>query len=301
MFSKILVCSDGSDGALIAVKMGAQIAQKCHSALLLIHTYDLTVAAYPPLVAGAWELPVSQNGMDAYAGQARIALEAHAGKILREAGVKYESLLEHGHPVEAITRLARQREADLIVLGSRGLSNIQSFLIGSISEGVLHHAHCPVLIVHGDSARCTVAALQRILLTSDGSRGASQAAVAAIQLARNFAASLSVLNVLDASALSYNLSPDFPPDNESAYTRSQHLLDEIAKDVGAKAREANVPVTLHQEMGYPAETILRFADGIQADLIVIGCRGMGTFKSLLIGSVSNSVVHHAHRSVLVLR
>ena len=71
MFSKILLCSDGSEGALTAARLGAQIAQKFHSDVLLLHTYDLAIAAYPTFAAGVWELPVSEEGMDSYAEEAR--------------------------------------------------------------------------------------------------------------------------------------------------------------------------------------------------------------------------------------
>lgn len=301
MFSKILLCSDGSEGALTAARMGAQIAQKFHSDALLIHTYDLAVAAYPTFEAGMWELPVIQAGMDSYAAEARNALEEHTGKIFQEAGVPYESLLERGHPVEAITRVAKQREADLIVMGSRGLSAAPSFLMGSISEGVLHHAHCPVLIVRGDHAPQQAPEWQRILLASDGSQGACQATSAALDIAQKFAASVSVLNVLDAASLSYRLSPYLPTDDDNPRISAEHLLAKITRDVSMDAIQAGVSRSFHQETGNPAEIIVGYANRHDAGLIVVGCRGMGTFQSLLLGSVSNRVAHYSRRSVLVTR
>jgi nucleotide-binding universal stress UspA family protein len=301
MFRKVLICSDGSEGALTAARMGAQVAQKFHSDVLLLHTYDLAVAAYPTFEAGVWQLPVMEEGMDSYAEEARLALEEHTGQILKDAGVNYETLLERGHPVETITRLAEQHKADLIVLGSRGLNNVESFLMGCTSEGVLHHAHCPVLIVRGGHAPQQAPELQRILLASDGSEGACQAAAVALQIAQKFAASLSVLNVLDASSLSYKLSPYLPADHETPDSCAEKLLAQITNNVSKDAIQAGVPRSFHQEKGTPAEIIVAFANRTDASLIVIGCRGMGTFKSLLLGSVSNRVAHHSPRSVLVTR
>ena len=301
MFSKILVCSDGSEGALTAARMGAQIAQKFHSAVLLIHTYALAVAAYPTFQAGMWELPVIEEGMNSYAEEARAALKEHTGKIFDAAGIPYESLLERGHPVEAITRIARQRDVDLIVVGSRGLSDVSSFLMGSVSEGTLHHAHCPVLIVRGNHAPQQAQELHTILLASDGSQGACQATAAALEIAQKFAASLSVLNVLDASSLAYCLSPYLPADNDNPHTGAERLLAKITKDITMDAIQAGVPRSFHQETGNPAETIVGYADRHDASLIVVGCRGMGTFESLLLGSVSNRVAHYSRRSVLVTR
>jgi len=301
MFGKILVCSDGSEGALTAARMGALIASKFHSDVLLLHTYDLSVAAYPAFVAGVWELAVSPDGMDTYAAEARLALEAHTGKVFQDAGVNYESLIERGHPVEVITRLAAEREMDLIVIGSRGLSGVEAFLIGSVSEGVLHHAHCPVLIVRGVHAPQRAPEWKRLLLASDGSKGACQATAAALEIAEKFAASLEVLNVTDTPLFSYGLSPYLPADNETASTGAASLLAKITEEVGADATATGVHRSFHQETGYPAEIIVGFADRTDASLIVIGSRGLGTFKSLVLGSVSNRVARHSHRSVLVTR
>ena len=301
MFSKIMVCADGSEGAVTAARMGALIAQKFHSDVLLLHTYDLAAAAYPAFVAGIWELAVSPEETDSYAQKARLALEAHTGKILQEAGVPYETLIERGHPMEVITRLAQERKVDLIAIGSQGLSGVEAFLIGSVSEGVLHHAHCPVLIVRGPHVPLQAPALERILLASDGSEGAAQATVVALEIAQKFAASLSVLNVTEAPWLSYGFSPYLPADNETSYNGAARLLGKITEDVSKEAIEAGVPRSFHQETGYPAETIVGFANRTDASLIVIGSRGLGTFKSLVLGSVSNRVARHSHRSVLVTR
>ena len=103
MFRKVLICSDGSEGALTAAKLGAQIAQKFQSEVVLLHTYALAVAAYPTFAASVWEFPVMAEGMDSYAEEARLTLEEHTGQILKEAGVNYETLIQRGHPVEAIT------------------------------------------------------------------------------------------------------------------------------------------------------------------------------------------------------
>ena len=83
MFRKILICSDGSEGALTAARMGAQIAQKFHSAVLLIHTYDPAVTAYPAFGGGGWEFAASQDGLDAEAEAERRDMVEHTGQICR--------------------------------------------------------------------------------------------------------------------------------------------------------------------------------------------------------------------------
>ncbi len=297
MFRKILLCSDGSQGALTAARMGAQIAQRFHSAVLLVHAYDPNIAVYPAVGGGGWEYASGKGLLDKEAEAMQRSMMEHTGRILREANLKYETLLECGHPVDAITRVAKQHDVDLVVMGGRGASDVPAFLLGSVSEGVLHRAHCPVLIVRGDSA----APWQRVLLASDGSDDAGHATATAIGIAQKFAASLRVLNVLEGSSLSMNLTPYPSADSETPYARAESLLAEISADVGGQAREAGVVCSFHQETGSLAESIIAFAERQETGLIVLGCRGRNALTSLLLGSVSNCVAHYAHCSVLVIR
>jgi nucleotide-binding universal stress UspA family protein len=297
MFSKILLCSDGSPGAMTAVRMGAQIAQKFHSTTLLLHSHDPANALYPAVGSRGWEFVAGSQKFDFDYEETQRDVTEQSGKILREGGLKYETVLECRHPVEAITSVAKQDAADLIVMGGRGTSVVPSFLLGSVSEGVLHHAHCPVLIVRGDAS----APLQRILLASDGSEDACQATAIAIAMAHNFGASLRVLNVLDASSLSSSLSPYPCSDSDTPYARAERLLAEITAKVSAAAVGTGITCSFHQETGNPADLIVAFADLQETDLIVLGCRGRGALASLLLGSVSNSVAHNAYCSVLVTR
>ena len=297
MFSKILLCSDGSEGALTATKMGVQIAQRFHSAVLLVHSYEPTFTEYAAFGGEGWEAAANQDVLDTEDEAARRNLIVYTGKILLDAGLECRTLLECGHPVESITRVAKEQGVDLIVLGGRGVSDVAAFLLGSVSEEVLHHSHCPVLIVRGDSA----VPLQHVLLASDGSEDACQAAGVAIHFAQKFAATLRVLNVLDGASLPSGLAPVPCAESATPYARAERLLAKITKDVGAGARGTGVACTFHQETGNPAGIIVALAARQQADLIILGCRGRSTLNSLLLGSVSNSVAHSAHCSVLVMR
>ncbi len=147
MFSKILICTDGSENALAATRAGAEIALKFGAEVILLNVFNPTVV--PPGFVG--DIPgaelASPFDSERFAAEIQQGVEVRTGKVLDDAGVPYTSRSERGHPVDRTVTVAAEERVDLIVMGSRGLSGFKSFLLGSVSDGVLHHAHCPVLIV----------------------------------------------------------------------------------------------------------------------------------------------------------
>lgn len=145
MYKKILLPSDGSDYALRAAAAAAELAKVLGASVTVLHVF--TMPTTPMTVPGAPGVDVESGALNAYIEQVQDAVAKRTGRVLDEAGVPYTTLLEAGHPAEVIVRIAEDDGYDLIVIGSRGLSAIQSFLLGSVSDKVSHHAHCPVLIV----------------------------------------------------------------------------------------------------------------------------------------------------------
>ena len=143
MFSKILVGLDGSDYSLKALEFALDLAKKYSSQLVLVHVVMRQIYAINPPEAGI------------LAGTAIVReLEAEGKSILAKGvetvkaqGLPVEARLRQGVPAEELLRAAADEKADLIVLGSRGLSQVKAFLLGSVSDKVSHHAKCPTLIV----------------------------------------------------------------------------------------------------------------------------------------------------------
>jgi nucleotide-binding universal stress UspA family protein len=145
MFKRILIASDGSDYALKAAQAAGEIAQKFGASLLLLSVFNPPPTVAP--FAGGLQPPIDPELIARYGEETQDAIERQTGSVLEKLGVAYEARREVGHPAERIIGVAGRENVDLIVMGSRGLSGLQSFLLGSISDRVLHHAHCPVLIV----------------------------------------------------------------------------------------------------------------------------------------------------------
>jgi len=141
MFTNILLASDGSDCALKAAAVAADLASKFDARLTVINVFEpyQSVGPYGEVVFA---------GMDEkYIAQTQGQAISEAGRILDEAEVSYRCRPVIGHPAAEIVRVAEEEKCDLIVLGSRGLSGFKLLLLGSVSDAVTHHAHCPVLIV----------------------------------------------------------------------------------------------------------------------------------------------------------
>lgn len=145
MFAKVLVASDGSQCALKAVEAAAEIASRFDSKVVALCVDDPAVSTIPYM--GPPEAAyVTEASVAAADEELRKALKRTTA-ALEKARVRFAARSETGHPVDIIVRVAAEEHADLIVLGSRGLGGFERLLLGSVSDGVLHHAHCPVLIV----------------------------------------------------------------------------------------------------------------------------------------------------------
>jgi len=145
MFSKLLLASDGSDYALRAAEAAAQLAKGLGTSVTILHVFTMPVLQMS--VPGSPGVDMDPGAVNAYIEQVQDSVARRTGRVLDEAGVPYEILTEVGHPAEVIVRIAEDDGYDLIVLGSRGMTAFKSFLLGSVSDKVSHHAHCPVLIV----------------------------------------------------------------------------------------------------------------------------------------------------------
>ncbi|MEM3574360.1 MAG: universal stress protein [Candidatus Bathyarchaeia archaeon] len=136
MFAKILVPIDGSPHADKAVKYAVDLSKKYGSRLILLHVIPVRVYAFAEVGAVFSE--------DVEEGE---EILRRGMELARSLGAEVDQRLRKGIPAEEILRAAEEEKVDLIAIGSRGLSGVKAFLLGSVSDKVSHHAKCPVLIV----------------------------------------------------------------------------------------------------------------------------------------------------------
>lgn len=150
MFDKVLVPLDRSDHSRRALDVAIQIARKFGGKLTLMHVYSVAtpvIMAEPSTLA----MPVTPR---IYVSEFEEAARKEGNSILADCKrraevekVEAEVMLREGHTVQEIIRVSKGGDFGLIVMGARGISRIKEMLLGSVTDGVMHHVDCPVLVV----------------------------------------------------------------------------------------------------------------------------------------------------------
>jgi nucleotide-binding universal stress UspA family protein len=143
MFSRILVAVDGSPLAERALKYAADLTKKYGARLTVIHVVLRRFYAVTPSEAGVLATTVFVKGMEAEGEE----IIRKAQDYVKALGISCEPKIVQGVPADEIVKCARTEGSDLIIVGSRGLTEVRAFLLGSVSDKVCHHAKCPTLVV----------------------------------------------------------------------------------------------------------------------------------------------------------
>jgi nucleotide-binding universal stress UspA family protein len=292
--SKILLATDGSEVADLAAKSAATLAQSTNSELHVVHVGPgLPLYELPDYSARFEEVVRAQREA------AQKLLDEQVRKIEGLGATVGEAHLEMDEkPDMVIVELGEKLGAGLVVVGSRGLGRLRRALMGSVSSSVVHHAHCSVMVVRGEA----LAFPTKLLLATDGSEDADLAANTALELSKRFDSELHAVYVEpmpERHSAPKRFAVDLPPEvvesvEKEAKTKLEKLVEKMREE-GGEVRQG------HARVGLPAAEIVILAEELGAGLILVGSRGLGGIRRALIGSVSDSVVRHAHCPVLVVR
>ena len=277
---KILLATDGSEDAKLAARAAADLSGKTGAELHVIHAWQYT--PHPLLEP------------ELYEKEAWRLLEEQTQQI-SGAAVR-ESHLKMAPAVDAILDLGEEIGADLIAVGSRGHGPIGRLLLGSVSEGVVHHATRPVLVLRGGQDSWPP---ERVVIGDDGSEVAKKAGEMAASIGDLFGAR-------DVLVRAYPELPETdqagraldPRAVDDAMHRAEQDLHERAEELGRLVgRRPRVEIAA----GDAALALLeeaREGDETRA-LIAVGSRGLGLARRLRLGSVSTKVLRAAGGPVLV--
>ncbi len=137
MFSNLLVAVDGSESAKKAFEKSIYLAQNCNSKVDIVHVVQCELGGDS---ANTFEL------IEELKENAKKMLEEYKNQAAKN-NIPIQIMVIQGDPAQVIIELAKTKNYDLIIMGTRGRSAFQELLIGSVSQKVMHHASCPVMVV----------------------------------------------------------------------------------------------------------------------------------------------------------
>jgi nucleotide-binding universal stress UspA family protein len=293
MYDDVLLPTDGSPGAEAAIARALDLARTGGSILHALYVVD--TGPEPPGLAGEHRdtLRAAAEGRGrqatALVRERAADLDLRTVREIRE-GVPYRQILEY----------AEEADVDLVVMGTHGRSSAEPARLGSTAERVLARADVPVLTVRlatGDEQlpRSGYGMYDEVVVATDGSDAAERAADHALGIAERYGADVHVVYVLDTSV--YELA-----DAERSIVGLLEGGGENAVErVATEARERNLPVETHVLRGAPARTVLDYADGVEADLLALGTRGLAGQGERFLGSTTRRVLGRADCPVLTVR
>ena len=214
--------------------------------------------------------------------QCRTLLPADTGTV--------RAVCEVQDPASLVLDTAAKANADLVVMGTRNLSQLAEMFIGSVSNRVLKHATVPTLIVKGTARPVT-----RVLMAIQGSYDATRLQTWLTAHPCKNPVSLTILSAIPATLVTSEHAMVVPECPEDRTRQVQRLLD----DTGQALAGPQFTVSTSVAVGDPVRTICEA--GKNHDLIVVSSHGRKGLSRFLMGSVSEAVVHRAGCSVLVVR
>jgi CPA2 family monovalent cation:H+ antiporter-2 len=285
----ILVPTDFSHAADLALHRAAQIAREHRARIALVHAIDV-----PSWRSGLWVRPTARQLQDLERA-ARQRLKSTAASISRQYGIRALAAVERGHPARQIAIRAQRFGTDLIVLGAHGAHSVLDTVLGTVAQQVLRLAHEAVLIVR------TVprAPYREVLLPCDGSPS-SRAAVRFARLAFPDAHYVlaNVVNVPFEGFLTRGGT------DQKTLERYRHEFQQQASTrLRALAVEAGLGEkwTLRLRRGYVPGQILDMAQDLVRGVIVMGAHGYHPIAAMLLGSVSSHVASEAPCDVMLVK
>jgi len=283
--TKILLATDGSRNANLALRAAVDVAEKTGSELHVVH---------------AWHSVPSTRFESFIRAQlkreAQELLAEHVGRIKDKGGEAARAHLVEGPVVDEILDLAEELGAGLVVIGSRGMGSVGRLLVGSVSEGVVHHAPCPVLVVRGGQGAWPP---QRIVIGDDGSEPAKRAGELGAEIAKLFGS--------DTVLVRAHENPPEPIGGwsakdrrrlDEALLREEWGLEERAKELQAIAGSQPESRLIETE---PTLAMLPVAEEKEEErtLLAVGSRGLGADRRVMLGSISTEILRVARGPVLI--
>jgi nucleotide-binding universal stress UspA family protein len=285
----IIVGIDGSPPSKVAVDWAAREAAMRNVPLTLVHIVELPSARMwselpmPPEIGQSFE----RHGRDALQQARTVAEEATNGSQT----VQLRSEMSTGAVIPAL--VDRSKGAEMIVVGCRGLGTIGRHILGSTSWGLIHHAHCPVAVIHDEDPLMSHPAQAPVVVGIDGSPASELTTAIAFDEASRRGVDLVAVHTWSDRMVYEFADVEWPGLQSHA---DKILAERLA---GWQERYPDVTVRRVVVPDRPAHQLIKQSESAQ--LVVVGSHGRGGFAGMLLGSVSSAVVQSARMPVIVAR
>ena len=282
----IVVAVDGSPASNAAATWAAGEAAMRKVPLTVVHAVTTPTATWPPVpYPESLAVRLEDDGKKAIMHAIKLAEEA----LPADRTVTINRELVYSSPVPALIEMSDG--AEMIVMGTAGRGLLARGVLGSVSATVVRHAHCPVAVVHADAPPVTQNA--PVLVGIDGSPASELATAIAFDEASRRGVGLTALHAWSDIDISELPEPDWSSLEAEAH---RSLAENLA---GWQERYPDVAVQRLVVRDRPARQLAEKSQ--TAQLLVVGSHGRGGLTGMLLGSVSNAVLHSVRIPVIVAR
>jgi nucleotide-binding universal stress UspA family protein len=217
------------------------------------------------------------------------AVEEQVRKVLaEELGATASAVeIEVGRGPAATVLLARTARGDtsMLVLGARGLGGFSGMLLGSVTQQCVEHAQGPIVVIRGEDPDVETAPPNKVIIGHDGSEGSARALAWCLDNVCGADTEVVVVHAPGAGA------------GRPVLEQAERVVnDEWCEPL----RERGISHSVRIDAGDPRDVLMRGADDEDAGLIVVGTRGVGAVRAMLLGSVAAYLVRHATRPIAIV-
>ena len=271
---KILVPTDFSEQAFIALRAAAGIARKSNAEIVLLHIIDLPQEAMDMIKPG-YDLPeimFFKEGAEARLTQTSLSEDLN--------GLTVSQILILGRTFNEVIQVAKANNIDLIVMGSHGASGFKELFIGSNTEKVIRMSEVPVLAIKGNT---TDIKFDKVVFASDFTEETTKGFQKIIDFLK--------LNGGTPHFLMVNTPNNFKP---------THIAEQMAHDFLKQFNIGDYEFSIYNDLDIE-KGILNFAERVNAGLIAMGTHGRKGFARFLNGSISEDLMNHSPRSIITFK
>jgi nucleotide-binding universal stress UspA family protein len=290
---RILIATDFSECSRVALDICISAAKCMKIKLYVLHTIEKLPHDYRHLLPSATHADMKQKLEE----DARDKIKAMLPEELLEKE-DIVPIVRFGKPFLEVIQVAKEKDVDIITIGTHGRAGVDRVILGSVAERVVRKAHCPVMVVRSEK----YIGFKRIIVPIDFSDCSRMALEYAAATARAHRSKLTILHVYEGSFVEPYIKAANSEEEADEIMKEIERVNETKYDEFLKTIDlSGVEYEKLLKKGIPKTDIVETAMEQQANLIVMGTHGRSGIKHTLIGSTAEEVVRTVHCDIVVVK